>query len=1047
MEHFFVAGCADDPEFAEAEVLGDYLVKSFPQVSFTKDMRHPIEWAEFRSKLVRLHGFTCPGTSSVIWRRDGRLVGNINDFRRVLKDMYNLELEMDTALMQAIVVENIGIASKAAQDEKWTPYYGKAKKEWKIGVQFDGTWKDHHPIKGVVTLPHGTTYEGGLQDGKYHGHGRQKFVNGAKFVGTFSDGKREGQGKYQDAEGNIYTGMYSRGLCHGKGTRTWPNGREYVGRWIQNEATGRGIETIPVKIKIEPPPTPEGEDEPAEPPEPTYIDGKRVYTGDFLKGTYHGTGLMEYETGDAYEGTWVNGRRQGPGIFSWVGKNMAFEGVFENDVPTIGLLRFEMPGDNEVTTPFPGEIKLNEHDMPQWVQALRELALDEGGWLDVAKDRLVLIQGEIYHDYPINKDHNSAMARILDRNMWQTMHRRLTTNGTTVHTCIAPGLDPKNTVHPSGLLAGDPDCYLVFRELFDGVIRSMYHEFDPVRSIQPTAMDDIESWKKVQSLSPALLEVANSWTLQIDRSIGSLLCSRAIDLETRRRIEDCVVKALLSMEEAELTGEYFPLAKSESFSDKSGGMSAEEEENLRNLGALFEEADCSDTRDWPDARGVFISNSNKLVVHINKEEHVSFICTENLKTDSLSYLQDMFRTIAAALTSVETSIFEGDQQSYARSDNLGFLTMQLDKLGTGMTFNIVVTLPRLAKRQSIDFVARKTGLIVKNIPIPAEGKKLPLQCKFALSVPHRLGISEIDALNSLISGANEMCKHEKSLGSGRKKLWMLEEQPKILLLGAKEALADDVTHATKLAKDFNLELITSATAVQTQIDKDSKLGQTAKWYLEAGKPVEREVVCKCILESLKLQEQGSRVRFSITDDLYGGPEQGWVCNGFPASPEEVELLKASGIIPNKIISFKPDDATVQQVIARRLGRRRDKFDKLVFYLEDGPALSFLEFTKAMSSYGISRGAAQSIFTQADTNKTGKVSLEALIQAAERAKNCSLEPLSEDRGNLPSEAVKAYQKGYEIFHKAVVQVLPVQAIVDTNAEETAKLIHDIICAAP
>ena len=134
MEHFFVAGCADDPEFAEAEVLGEYLVKSFPQVSFTQDMRHPIEWPEFRSKLVRLHGFTCPGTSSVIWRRDGRLVGNINDFRRVLKDMYSLELEMDKALMQAIVVENIGIASKAAQDEKWTPYYGKAQKDtrWEI---------------------------------------------------------------------------------------------------------------------------------------------------------------------------------------------------------------------------------------------------------------------------------------------------------------------------------------------------------------------------------------------------------------------------------------------------------------------------------------------------------------------------------------------------------------------------------------------------------------------------------------------------------------------------------------------------------------------------------------------------------------------------------------------------------------------------------------------------------------------------------------------------------------------------------------------------
>ena len=41
MEAFCIAGSAEDPTFAEAELLGEHLVKSLPSIGLTKHMRHP----------------------------------------------------------------------------------------------------------------------------------------------------------------------------------------------------------------------------------------------------------------------------------------------------------------------------------------------------------------------------------------------------------------------------------------------------------------------------------------------------------------------------------------------------------------------------------------------------------------------------------------------------------------------------------------------------------------------------------------------------------------------------------------------------------------------------------------------------------------------------------------------------------------------------------------------------------------------------------------------------------------------------------------------
>ena len=46
MESFFVAGSAEDPTFAEAEQLGEFLIKCLPRICSTKDMQHPSEWPQ-----------------------------------------------------------------------------------------------------------------------------------------------------------------------------------------------------------------------------------------------------------------------------------------------------------------------------------------------------------------------------------------------------------------------------------------------------------------------------------------------------------------------------------------------------------------------------------------------------------------------------------------------------------------------------------------------------------------------------------------------------------------------------------------------------------------------------------------------------------------------------------------------------------------------------------------------------------------------------------------------------------------------------------------
>jgi hypothetical protein len=80
-------------------------------------------------------------------------------------------------------------------------------------------------------------------------------------------------------------------------------------------------------------------------------------------------------------------------------------------------------------------------------------------------------------------------------------------------------------------------------------------------------------------------------------------------------------------------GEYLPLRDSWSYTERQGGMSEEEEQQLQPARQLFDKpGSLLQIRaglggDWPDARGVFRSGDARLWAWVNHTDHLQLFCT------------------------------------------------------------------------------------------------------------------------------------------------------------------------------------------------------------------------------------------------------------------------------------------------------------------------------------------------------------------------------------------------------------------------------------
>ncbi len=80
------------------------------------------------------------------------------------------------------------------------------------------------------------TYEGGMRNGKVHGHGIMTYYDGNRYEGEWRDSTLHGWGTFTWPTGERYEGGWRAGNQHGRGTYTYADGDAKTCEWRDGEA-------------------------------------------------------------------------------------------------------------------------------------------------------------------------------------------------------------------------------------------------------------------------------------------------------------------------------------------------------------------------------------------------------------------------------------------------------------------------------------------------------------------------------------------------------------------------------------------------------------------------------------------------------------------------------------------------------------------------------------------------------------------------------------------------------------------------------------------
>merc|ERR1719399_2277826 len=358
--------------------------------------------------------------------------------------------------------------------------------------------------------------------------------------------------------------------------------------------------------------------------------------------------------------------------------------------------------------------------------------------------------------------HHNIMADVLKKqpHIYDMLKGRLTSKGITLASCIKTGMDNKG--HPMiktvGMTAGDEESYEIFKELYDPVIDIRHGGYKPDAK-HPTDLD-------ISKLSATSIDPTGKYVIstrvRTGRSIRGLRLPPCVTKNERREVERVMSKALLGLE-GELKGDYYPLAYSNSYVPKPGGMSMEEESSMREEHFLFQEPDSTLLlasgmgRHWPDARGIFANEKKNFLVWTNEEDHTRIISMQ-----MGAVIKEVFERFVFACNTVE-DVVKKEGYSFMHSDHLGYILVCPSNLGTGLRASVMVKVPLLSARPDFRDICAGLRLQARGgagVDSSSSGGV------WDISNADRLGVSEVDLVNLMIEGCAELIKIEQGLEIG-----------------------------------------------------------------------------------------------------------------------------------------------------------------------------------------------------------------------------------------------------------------------------------------
>jgi len=308
--------------------------------------------------------------------------------------------------------------------------------------------------------------------------------------------------------------------------------------------------------------------------------------------------------------------------------------------------------------------------------------------------------------------------------------------GGTIADCIRSGC--KNPDSGVGIYACDPDAYTTFAEVLDQVIMD-YHKIDKVVHPQPS-FGDVNNLG-FGDLDPTG-ELIVSTRVRVGRSHASYGFPPVINKEDRINMEKVSVEALQSLE-GELAGQYFPLT----------GMTPETQKQLTADHFLFNDSDrflkaASGYDDWPTGRGIYFNNDKTFLCWVNEEDHLRLISMQ--KGGNLA---EVYKRLVKAIESMEKKL------TFAKKDNMGYLTFCPSNLGTTMRASVHIKIPKVSKMPDFKEICDKHHLQARGI----HGEHTEsVGGVYDISNKRRMGLTEFEAVTEMMRGVNEIIRLEKS---------------------------------------------------------------------------------------------------------------------------------------------------------------------------------------------------------------------------------------------------------------------------------------------
>ncbi len=333
--------------------------------------------------------------------------------------------------------------------------------------------------------------------------------------------------------------------------------------------------------------------------------------------------------------------------------------------------------------------------------------------------------------YPVfSEECQSLLKKHLSPTIWKALSESCTKSGYSFSQLIHSGIEQQDS--GVGVYAGDVESYSLFAPLLMPIIRD-YHASSGKHPASDFSFDDLPK------ICVAAQQRIISTRVRVGRNLSGFPLGPAINRTQRLEVETLIKNALKKLPER-IQGAYLSLSD----------MDESQREDLVARHLLFKSEDrflssANLMRDWPEGRGLFLSEDKAFSVWVNEEDQLRIIALQQGGDISA-----IFRLLADGVKSLSEHL------NFAFSDDIGYLASCPTNLGTSMRASVHMKLDSLAGNETrLKKQAEALGLQVRGVNGEHSESKGGV---YDISNRMRMGVTEKTAISHLVNGINVLAE-------------------------------------------------------------------------------------------------------------------------------------------------------------------------------------------------------------------------------------------------------------------------------------------------